>query len=106
MGSGHKDSSENYITDFEFPKLDWCKMAGGMKPSPAIEMFFQAAKSMGQALIDVCFKTGELKVANVTFGNNPYGAIHPAGNFRAIIRYYDDFDANIFNFTIFYIITK
>jgi DUF971 family protein len=71
-----------------------------------VERFLNSAKTFANGMLEVCSKVGEVKVSNVTFSNWPIISGFPAGDYKVSLRFYDDIDSNIYNFTYFAVVIK
>jgi hypothetical protein len=94
----------SYENDLELPQIEWCKLVKGMKTTPLFETLLGIAAELAKDLLEVCFRTGEFKVSNITHANLSYIRAFPSGEYKSVYRVYDEFDGNIFNLTHYAVI--
>jgi hypothetical protein len=78
----------------------------GLSSIPIFDMLVKEAKAMGEDFLNICEKTGDIKIANVSFTNSYFASQWPAGDYKNEITFFDDIDKNIWNMTFLSHITK
>lgn len=68
--------------------------------NPFLNGLAKLLKTLDGNLVKACDTIGEVRASNVTIGNTAFANLFPAGNYRALLRSYDEIDRNIFNLTI------
>lgn len=101
-----KDNSNEFVKCLHFPEIPWCKVVDGMKFIPLFDLLLNEAKVMGDDLLEVCHRIGDLKATNVSFSNSTFVSKWPSGDYKVEIRFYDDADADIFSVNFFMFITQ
>lgn len=100
-----KDNSESYVKVLYFPDIEWCRVVDGLRTLPLFEILLNEAKTMGEDLINFCFRIGDIKVTNVSLSNSSFVSKWPAGDFKSVFKFFDDDDDNISNMTFYSHIT-
>jgi hypothetical protein len=95
-----KDASDFYVNAVFFPKLEICKIIKGIGSFPYIDNVLEIFKEYGKELFEACARTGTFKVSNLTLAKATFVNFFPDGDYKTNIQYYDEIDANIFNFTL------
>lgn len=72
-----------------------------MSSTSMFQQILEIFKSADGNIIDTCTKSGEMKMANLTFENSSLLAFFPDGDYKTTFRFYDSFDANIYNITYY-----
>jgi hypothetical protein len=67
-----------------------------VKNLPFFDVLKNEAKLMSEDLLELCDRPGRFKAFNVTFINSPIASKLPTGNYKVELKYYDDFDDDIF----------
>lgn len=101
LSINRKDNQDNYVSQLKFLDLEWCKIVKGLKLIPIFDSILSAAKELGEDLIELCWKTGEIKIANASLSKSPFVTQFPSGDYKTAIRFFDDDDSNIMNFTFY-----
>lgn len=73
----------------------------GFNSVPLIDMILNEFKSAAPELLEVCSRSGVIKLSNYSFARNPFTAKLPPGDYRFNMKFFDDFDDNILNQTDF-----
>lgn len=88
-----------------FPDLQWCKIVDGLKSVPIFEIFLNVAKDLSEDFLEICKRKGDFKVTNASIGSI-FISKWPGGEYKTSIRFFDDDDTNIENFTFYSLITN
>lgn len=95
----YKDASGSYSKKLFFPKMLWCKVIQGVNLVPFIDKFVEFAAIYSKDLLEACSRTGLFKVSNLTFADSLFIAQFPSGDYKIVLKIYDDDDSNIYNIT-------
>lgn len=57
--------------------------------------------SYASDIVEICSKFEEIKVSNITIANSTIASKFPSGDNRFGVRFFDDVDENIYNFTVY-----
>lgn len=88
------------------PNIDWCNVVKGLSSVPLFDMLLKEAKAIGEDLVNICEKTGDIKLANVSLSDSYFVSQWPGGDYKIELRFFDDDDKNIGNITFFSHVTK
>jgi hypothetical protein len=81
-------------------------MMKGLNMFPFADLLLKEVKSAGQELTEICDRPGSFAVSNYSFAKSPMTAKFPAGDYRLNIKFFDDIDENIGNFTMIGTVSK
>lgn len=95
-----KNQNNEYQKTLYFPDIEGCKIIEGSKSLPIFEMIMNEFRKYVDDLDNICSKIGQIGVFNVSFSESGFAEKFPSGNYQIIARAFDDYDENIYNFSI------
>jgi hypothetical protein len=104
--SYRKDGSGSYVRYLFFPKIEWCKILENIGKIRFFDNIVEFVQIYAKDLLEVCTRTGNFKVSNVTFTESEFISKFPEGDYKTVFRLYDDVDLNIYNLTYTTIIVQ
>lgn len=63
------------------------------------QAFINTTKQIAGEIINICDRSGDFKVWNMTFANSTMIKLWPPGGYRVFYKFFDVMDENIYNFT-------
>lgn len=81
----------------DFPAIEWCRTIEGFSSNIFFESLVNATRAVAKDLLEICHRTGDMKLVNVSFAKLPILTRWPSGDFRTEYRFFDALDDNIFN---------
>lgn len=81
--------------------IEVCKLFKGLSSNPLFTMLLNVGREIENGLHDICEKTGEIKIHNISHHNSSGSSFWPAGEFKTVTRIFDDLDDNIVNGTFY-----
>lgn len=76
-----------------------CRVLFGGKSNRLTDLLKTLADTLAVEMLEICSRTGDFKMMNVTMYNTTFNNLWPSGEYISMIRFFDSEDENIVSLT-------
>lgn len=96
-----KKTSGSYFTVMNVTDIPICKVLFGGRSNRLTDHLTTLANALAIDMLELCSRTGDFKMMNVTMYNTTFNNLWPTGEYISMIRFFDSEDENIVSLTTF-----
>lgn len=94
-----KTDAIHFNTIVNFTDLPICRIVEGSEENFLISKVIEHLRPTAKDLFEICSRTGDIKVANISLANSTVLALFPSGDYRITVKFFDSADDKIHQFS-------